>query len=183
MADFFGLLLFISIALLITGLIKPELIIRWGEKKDRKEVFKYFGTSAIISFFLIAAFDSGSPSKVDDNKYPYKFVKTQDQQTGAWNDTMDLYYYSEQIDLNKLKEFCKYKKDNFSSNGTYYLVIFDNEINAAFPQNPFGAGYGLEEGKMKHIRAFYTYRKPNGFSTLDYYEKNKWESKVQEEKI
>lgn len=183
MQDFFGFLLFVSIALLITGLIKPEIVIRWGQKKDRQEVGKYFGTSTMVSFFLIAIFNSGSPSRVEDNKFPYKFVKSQDQQTGRWKDTMDLYYCSDPIDPAQLKKFCSYKKDGFSSDGTYYLVIFNDEKNVVFPKDPFGAEYGMQEDVLKNIKAFYFFRKPNGVSKLSYYEKNKLESKAQEEKI
>jgi hypothetical protein len=183
MSAFFGFISFASLMLFFIGIIKPEAVIRWGEKRDRKTAIKYFGTAFLLSFIIAFVFKTGSPSKAEDSKYPYHFVKSQDQRTGEWKDTMDLYYCSDPINLNQLKEFCAYKKAGFSSDGTYYLVIFNNETNAVFPKDPFGAHYSLEEPVLKNIRAFYVFRKPNGVSTLQYYEKNKLESKVQEEKI
>jgi len=175
MSAFFAFISFVSLIFLIGGLIKPELFIRWGEKRNRKEVLKYFGSALIISFILSIISISGSPSKAEDYKYPYHFVDSKDQLSGKgkWKDTMDLYYCTEPIDLAQLKEFCKYKRDKFSSEGTYYLVIFDEKENAVFPKDLLGAGFALEEGVSKHIKAHYTYRKWNGYSKLSYSEGGK----------
>lgn len=54
MDNLFLLLFLVSIVALIVGLIKPELVIRWGnqEKKNRKSVLKVYGL-AIIAFFIL----------------------------------------------------------------------------------------------------------------------------------
>ncbi len=45
-------------AALILGMIKPGLVVRWGnaEKRNRKKVLKYYGIGLIASFILFVAF-------------------------------------------------------------------------------------------------------------------------------
>lgn len=66
MDNLFLLLFLISIVALIIGLIKPELVIRWGdkEKKNRKSVLKVYGVS-IIAFFVL--FSISIPSSNDED--------------------------------------------------------------------------------------------------------------------
>ena len=49
------LLFFIVLLIFIAGLIKPTLVIRWGalEKRNRKHVLMYYGTSLIIIFSIM----------------------------------------------------------------------------------------------------------------------------------
>ncbi len=115
--------------------------------------------------------------------YQYEFIESKTETTGSNTNRMDLYAFSGEIDLMNLKEFLKEKKQGFNNGTFYYVVIFDNQANAIFPQDSFTAAYGLEEEPQKHIRAFYTYNKLNGYSKLDYYEENKWESVAQTEDI
>lgn len=68
-------------------------------------------------------------------------------------------------------------------NGIHFLVVFDSKENAVFPQTPFAALYGDEEEPQKHIKAVYEYNKLNGYSVLSLYEKNKWESPVEEIRV
>jgi hypothetical protein len=130
-------------------------------------------------------------SKKVENKtsYPYKFVKSKDEQIGKPNvvgsrvDKMDLYAYSGKFNMADLIKFCQEQKKNFSSNAIYYLVIFDNATNATFPSDPFSSAYGIEETPQKHIRAYYEFNNLNGYSVLNYYDKNKWESRPKETDI
>lgn len=46
------LLFLICIICLIIGIIKPSIVIRWGEKRNRKKVFLYYGLGIVISFIL-----------------------------------------------------------------------------------------------------------------------------------
>lgn len=53
--EYLFLLLFLfSLLALIIGLIKPSIVIRWGENKNRKNVLKYYGLS-IILFVILSA--------------------------------------------------------------------------------------------------------------------------------
>ncbi|MBN1532118.1 MAG: hypothetical protein JXA20_05610 [Spirochaetes bacterium] len=130
-----------------------------------------------LSFILACSSQSGS------NNYPYKFVNSKIEDVGNNNNKMDLFAFSGKIDVTNLKDFCKTKKNNFKSGTFYFVVIFDDSKNAVFPNSPFTADYGIEEAPQKHIRAYYVYNRVNGYSKLDYYEKNKWESSAISEDI
>lgn len=60
MAGVFSLLFFLSVFILIVGLIKPRWILRWGEIKTRKRVLLIFGSAAIGFFALASAFLSST---------------------------------------------------------------------------------------------------------------------------
>lgn len=57
MDDLLILLFLLSISALIVGMINPKLVVRWGhiEKRNRKNVLKYYGIAAIVLFFIIGA--------------------------------------------------------------------------------------------------------------------------------
>lgn len=107
-------------------------------------------------------------------KWPYQFVGTKTEKSGN-NDVMDLYAYSDKIDTQELVAFCRERKRQSTAKAFYYLVIFDKPGNAVFPNNPFTATFNEEE-ETKHVRAIYCYNKLNGFSELDVYEENMWDS-------
>lgn len=173
MAFLFGFLFFVALIILLVGLIKPELVIKWGEKKGRKEVLKYYGAATLVFLILSSCLDSSTPISSEDAKYPYHFVDSKTEKSGDWKNTMDLYYCSEPIDVKQLQEFCKYKKNTTKSKAFYFVVIFNNEKNAAFPKSPFNGQYGDEPEVLEHIRAYYVYNTLNGFSELQYYQKGK----------
>lgn len=54
-AYIFLIMFMIMLIALPIGLIKPDLVIRWGENKTRKQVFKIYGIGIILSFFLMAS--------------------------------------------------------------------------------------------------------------------------------
>jgi len=183
MAFLFGFLFFVALMMLLTGLVKPELVIKWGEKKDKKEVLKYYGTATLVLLILTSCFETSLPTASESSKYPYHFVKSDVETVGPWTNTKDLYYCSDPIDVNLLKEFCKYKKATTRSEAFYFVVIFDNEKNTVSSKSKFNGGYADEPEVAKHIRAFYVYNAMNGFSELNYYEKNSWESMPQTFKL
>lgn len=54
-------LLGLSIILFIIGMIKPSIIVRWGQVRERKQVVKYYGTGTLVIFILVVSliiFDS-----------------------------------------------------------------------------------------------------------------------------
>jgi type IV secretory pathway VirB10-like protein len=67
MATIFILLFLACIVCLILGIIKPTLVIKWGdlEKRNRKSVLKYYGIGLIFTFILIAVFSPKTTNTVD----------------------------------------------------------------------------------------------------------------------
>ncbi len=65
MTEFFLLLVFLVLVALFVGLIKPSLVIRWGdpEKRTRGKVLKTYLIAFVVFFALGVAFDdSGKPT-------------------------------------------------------------------------------------------------------------------------
>jgi len=56
MSNLMIILFLICLVCLVIGIIKPNIVIRWGdlEKRNRKNVLKYYGIGLIITFALIA---------------------------------------------------------------------------------------------------------------------------------
>lgn len=52
------ILFLVCLICLVIGIIKPRIVVRWGsqEKRNRKNVLKYYGIGLIISFILFVAF-------------------------------------------------------------------------------------------------------------------------------
>ncbi|NCB42205.1 MAG: hypothetical protein EOM59_06255 [Clostridia bacterium] len=62
------LLFLVCIAALFIGLLKPDLVIRWGDqtKKTRKSVLKYYGIGLLLFFALSTAFAGNTESDSKD---------------------------------------------------------------------------------------------------------------------
>ncbi|MGG2016418.1 hypothetical protein [Bacillus sp. S10(2024)] len=60
MSNLFLLLFLVCLVALVVGMIKPQLVVRWGdtEKRNRKSVLKYFGIGLIVLFVLLGATSS-----------------------------------------------------------------------------------------------------------------------------
>lgn len=53
MNTLFAILFLLSLIVLIIGLFKPPLVIKWGKRRDRKMVLLLYGISALIFFILV----------------------------------------------------------------------------------------------------------------------------------
>lgn len=137
-----------------------------------KKLFSLFAFSSLL-FFIISCSTNNNEK---EQKFPYQFIDAKAETAGNNQNKMDLFAYSGDLNIDTLKAFCISQRNKFETGTFYYVVIFDTKDNAVFPNNPLTAEYGMDEEPQKHIRAFYTYNKLNGYSKLDYYEKNKWES-------
>lgn len=155
-----------------------------SNKKDlSKPVAEDELNSAKESVSQNTADQAQNPDNQPDNNLPkYQFVNSKTESDENHN-KMDMYTYSGDFDIDNLKTLAQENKAKFNSGTFYYLVVFDNKDNAVFPQDPFTAEYGIEEGPQKHIKAIYTYNKNNGFSEIDYYDTNRWESVAKTVKI
>lgn len=82
MDNLFLLLFLLSLISLIIGIIKPNLVIRWGspEKRNRKNVFKFYGVSMIV-FFIIFGISTPSTdiSKTEDSIEKQKEVQEEEK--------------------------------------------------------------------------------------------------------
>jgi len=67
MAALFLFLFFISLFLLIIGLLSPKKVIRWGNNPTRKKVLIYFGIATILFFILTGVFADTSKNSLDNN--------------------------------------------------------------------------------------------------------------------
>lgn len=109
-------------------------------------------------------------------EFPYKFIETkkEERQDNSYNEML-LYTCGEKPDVENLKLFCAQKKAEFTDGTFHFIVFFDNKENAKFPNNPVTALF-MEDEDLKHIKAVYTLNNENGYSKLDFYEKNNFES-------
>lgn len=124
----------------------------------------------------ITSCESKSPDSTSTgNAFTYVDTKKEQRKNDNSYNEMILFTVSESPSLEALKLFCKEKKGEFTDGVFHIVVFFDKKENATFPGNPVTGGY-MEENQLKHIKATYTYNKINGYSKLDYYEKNNWES-------
>jgi hypothetical protein len=127
---------------------------------------------------------NSQPDKDEKNKSGIIYIdKKQDirQNDNSFNE-MQLYAGKKKYSKNELVKFCEVKKSDLNKGAVYYLVFFDDKQNAKFPNNPISALYN-EEKSSKHIKAIYTLNNINGYSKLDYYPKNSWESTPETVKI
>lgn len=129
---------------------------------------------------VIAGCGSGNPAnQLPVDPRPYKYIQSKSETVGRNQNHMDLYVWSGAMNLDTLKMLCMEKKAMFEEGSFYYLAVFDSTTNVTFPTQPFTAEFGLDEEAQRHIRALYMYNRQNGYSKLDYYETNRWESVAQ----
>lgn len=139
--------------------------------------------ATVVLCFIAVIMSFGLPETTGGLAPPFTYVGQKGEHE-AYQNTMELYALDGlPFDLETLRQFCKAKKTTATAAGFTFLVVFDQSANAAFPASPFTAMYGLEEDKMKHIIAVYTYNRMNGFSELTSYTPNMWEGKPITEKL
>lgn len=114
-------------------------------------------------------------------KFSYGFIKSKIENDYGTKNKMELYYFTGDMLIDTVKMICKKKKHQWNSEGSFYIVFFDNKKYAIFPRNPFSALYGglmddLDNTCLKHIRGYYEYKVQNGYSKLSLYADNAYES-------
>jgi biopolymer transport protein ExbD len=79
MDNLFLLLFLVSFIAIIVGLIKPSLVVKWGEedKKNRKTVFKTYGIILIASFILFGM-TTDSTEQTSNQQEPQKEAVQED---------------------------------------------------------------------------------------------------------
>lgn len=111
-------------------------------------------------------------------KYPYNYLESKSEDQNE----MILYSCGNNPNLDTLVMFCTEKKRDFQSGKFHYVVFFDQDHNAKFPNNPLSSEHNDDE-HLKHIKALYTYNHLNGYSKLMTYEFNALESASSEIEI
>lgn len=109
-------------------------------------------------------------------EFPYKYIETkkEDRNDDSYNEML-LYSCGNNPEIENLKLFCVEKKTELTDGVFHFIVFFDKKENAKFPNNPVTALF-MEDSELKHIKAVYTLNNQNGYSKLDFYEKNNLES-------
>jgi hypothetical protein len=75
MQNFFGVLFFISAFILLLGIIKPTLVIRWGIVRSRGRVFLIYGLSTFAFMFMIGV---TAPELTPEQKQAKELAKQQE---------------------------------------------------------------------------------------------------------
>ena len=130
-------------------------------------------------FLLIALGSVDTDEETTKVNYPYEFVNSKTEKTGNNINKMDLYAIKDIVQIDTLKMFCQKQKRDWKNGAFYFVVFFDDKSNAVFPNNPLTALHN-EEKALRHIKAVYTYNRINGYSKLNIYKRNAWESVAQE---
>lgn len=91
---------------------------------------------------------------------------------------MTLFEVDDNISPEDLKNYCSEVKSDYQNGYFQILVFFKKADRARFPDNPLTGMY-MEDEDLKNIKASYTINNINGYSKLDYYENNSFESLVQ----
>jgi len=119
-----------------------------------------------------------SPEVADVNSLIKKIDSKQELRNDGNFNQMTLFEVNKEISLEQLKDYCSSVKPSYTDGYFQILVFFKKPNTARFPDNPI-TGIYMEEKDSKNIKAIYTINNINGYSKLNYYEKNNWESLVQ----
>lgn len=81
------ILVLLCIICLIVGIIKPNIVIRWGdlEKRNRKNVFKYYGLGLIVAFILFGISTPKTVSTSTGNNQAEQEAKKAVEEKGSYN--------------------------------------------------------------------------------------------------
>ncbi|KFF17175.1 hypothetical protein [Chryseobacterium sp. JM1] len=112
--------------------------------------------------------------KYNNDKMKVIDSKKEIRSDGNFNQ-MTLFEVDKDISLNQLKDYCSTAKSDYTNGYFQILVFFKKSNTAKFPNNPV-TGLYMEDEDMKNIKAIYTINNMNGYSKLDYYDNNSFES-------
>ena len=125
----------------------------------------------VLSFKRFDASKVGDDGKGSSRDYvpPGIFFISSREDPRTPGDFMHVYWSNKKpLDLNELVAFCETFREKEARDGFTYLVVFDAKENAAYPQNPYTALYGVDFDIMEHIRFYYECNKGNGYSRLTF---------------
>ncbi|MCT2409437.1 hypothetical protein NZD88_17950 [Chryseobacterium antibioticum] len=126
---------------------------------------------------ITSSIETQSKLKYNNDKMKKIDSKKEIRSDGNFNQ-MTLFEVDEDISFTQLKDYCSNVKSDYTDGYFQILVFFKKANNARFPTNPL-TGLYTEDEDMKNIKAVYTINNMNGYSKLDYYDNNSFESLAQ----
>lgn len=168
-----------KINLVLLGL----LIILFSCNKNKKEIDTTFAPSdslALISDNENSETHHNTKSMNESVNTDIKKIDTKKElreNDGNFNQ-MTLFEVKKDISLEQLKNYCSSVKPSYTDGYFQILVFFKEPNSARFPDNPVTGMY-IEDEDLKNIKAVYTINNINGYSKLDYYDKNDLKSLAQ----
>jgi hypothetical protein len=200
MTGLFALLILTSLILLVIGVFKPQTSLFWNKTNPtrKKSLLVYSGLTFLLFILFVTTIDkkpisnNGSTninSEKTENRTqedkpniePKKVIiqkiknKRERRDDGEFNE-MTLFVVDSSITSEELSNYCSDHKSEYKDGYFQILVFFKNANAVRFPDNPITATY-MEEKDLKNIKAIYEINNFNGYSKLDYYDKNGYESK------
>ncbi|EJL73607.1 hypothetical protein [Chryseobacterium populi] len=115
---------------------------------------------------------------VTNNTKIKKIKSKQEMRNDGDFNQMTIFEVDKAINLEELKNYCSIVKPSYSTGYFQILVFFKKPDSAKFPDNPV-TGMFMEDEDLKNIKATYIINNINGYSKLNYYEKNSFESVAQ----
>jgi hypothetical protein len=196
METLFTLLVLVSFIFLVIGIFRPKTSLFWDKNNPtRKKSALVYGGLTILFFVLFGITTDkkttrkntisnsevqNTENKIADEKKEISIdkidSKKENRVDGEYNE-MTLFTVDSVISLEDLSKYCSEHKSEYSNGYFQILVFFKNKNAVRFPDNPITAEF-MEEKDLKNIKAIYTINNMNGYSKLDYYDNNAYESKV-----
>lgn len=104
--------------------------------------------------------------------YPYVFLDSKKENIDYPNfDEMTLMSCGNTLNEDTLKMYCIEQRKKLKDGVFRYIIFFDSDSTAAFPNNPFTALY-IDKKHMLHIKAIYERNNINEYEKLIIYEPN-----------
>ncbi len=203
MDNLFALLVLTSFILLVIGIFKPKTSLFWDKNAaTRNKSALIYGGLTVLFFTLFGITTDRKPKeKVEilstekqttsntneqtKTETPVPTVKKptiekvkekkEERADGDFNQ-MTLFFVDTAISIDDLSKYCLEHKNDYTNGYFQILVFFKNQKAIRFPDNPITATF-MEEKDLKNIKAIYTLNNKNGYSKLDFYDNNAYESK------
>lgn len=161
MENLFLLLFLVSIVALVVGLIKPDLVVRWGnqEKKNRKSVLKVYGL-AMIAFSVLFSISAPSSNKdgIEDNElFNDVYYKIANRDQSHNKEDIINYLESSKFTINENKELNSLKvEDEANQNGDHVYISFDEVEEDSNVEMVSSISYYLEKEELEVLFTNYS---------------------------
>jgi len=137
LAFIFLLLSILFFIALIIGLVKPELVVRWGIKRTRKQVAATYITASFVSFFLFVIFIVNAISSEERHvaqkqqevaEQTAKEIVKDYKETKKEEPTVSIEVGKEAVTALESNDFVKFA-DEYKKLGTNKTTVWDNQLH------------------------------------------------------
>jgi len=172
MDNLFLLLFLLSFIVLIIGIIKPKIVIRWGkpEKRNRKSVLKVYGVGLILFFVLFGmtvdnTAHSSEPTKISESDIDFKKQKSEESESANDEVTSQPSSSTEQTLITEVNQ-----KENTNTVITENLNVHFIDVGQAdsILITAGTASMLIDAGNNDDSNLVVNYIKSQGISKLDY---------------